>query len=44
MEACARALEFDKAARYRDEIRRLEGDNPHESVLKQPARPPRKKR
>jgi excinuclease ABC subunit B len=25
MEACARALEFDKAARYRDEIRRLEG-------------------
>ena len=27
MEACARALEFDKAARYRDEIRRLEGEN-----------------
>ncbi len=26
MEACARALEFDKAARYRDEIRRLEGE------------------
>lgn len=25
MEACARALEFDKAARYRDEIRKLEG-------------------
>ena len=24
MEACARALEFDKAARYRDEIRRIE--------------------
>ncbi|MFA5168812.1 MAG: excinuclease ABC subunit UvrB [Candidatus Omnitrophota bacterium] len=40
MEACARALEFDKAARYRDEIRRLEG----ESVLKKAARPPRKKR
>ena len=40
MEACARALEFDKAARYRDEIRRLEG----ESVLKKVARAPRKKR
>jgi excinuclease ABC subunit B len=26
MEASARALEFDKAARYRDEIRRLEGE------------------
>ncbi len=43
MEACARALEFDKAARYRDEIRRLEGENPKESVLKKNARPPRKK-
>jgi excinuclease ABC subunit B len=27
MEASARALEFDKAARYRDEICRLEGEN-----------------
>jgi len=26
MEASARALEFDKAARYRDEIRRIEGE------------------
>ncbi len=33
MEASARALEFDKAARYRDEIRRLEGDT-SSSVLK----------
>ncbi len=44
MEACARALEFDKAARYRDEIRRIEGENPKGSVLKKPARPSRKKR
>jgi excinuclease ABC subunit B len=34
MEACARALEFDKAARYRDEIRRLEGKGAS-SVLKE---------
>jgi len=45
MEACARALEFDKAARYRDEIRRLEGEKGlKESVLTKPARLPRKKR
>jgi excinuclease ABC subunit B len=44
MESCARALEFDKAARYRDEIRRLEGEAPKESVLKKAPRQPRKKR
>ena len=27
MEVCARALEFDKAARYRDEIRRIESES-----------------
>ncbi len=43
MEACARALEFDKAARYRDEIRRIEGEHPKESILKKAARPKRKK-
>ncbi len=43
MESCARALEFDKAARYRDEIRRLEGENPKESLLKKTALPRRKK-
>jgi len=43
MEACARALEFDKAARYRDEIRRIEGEHPKESVLKKTVRPKRKK-
>ena len=35
METCARSLEFDKAARYRDEIRRLEGSS-EASVLKVP--------
>jgi excinuclease ABC subunit B len=40
MESCARALEFDKAARYRDEIRRIEG----ETAPKRSARLPRKKR
>jgi len=40
MEACARALEFDKAARYRDEILRIEG----ESGPQKAARLPRKKR
>jgi excinuclease ABC subunit B len=35
MESSARALEFDKAARYRDEIRRIEGDNAS-SILKIP--------
>ena len=45
MESCARALEFDKAARYRDEIRRLEGDSVGKgSILKQTAKPFRKKR
>jgi len=45
MEACARALEFDKAARYRDEIRRIEGEKgSKESVLKKHARPLHKKR
>jgi excinuclease ABC subunit B len=45
MEACARALEFDKAARYRDEIRKIEGESgAKESVLKKAARTPRKKR
>ena len=45
MEASARALEFDKAARYRDEIRRLEGESgAKESVLKKVVRAPRKKR
>ena len=45
MEACARALEFDKAARYRDEIRRIEGESgAKESVLKKTVRAPRKKR
>ncbi|MDD5225695.1 MAG: excinuclease ABC subunit UvrB [Candidatus Omnitrophica bacterium] len=35
MEASARALEFDKAARYRDEIRRLEGESGgRKSILK----------
>ena len=37
METCARALEFDKAARYRDEIRRIEqvrGDKGQGSILK----------
>jgi excinuclease ABC subunit B len=41
MEACARALEFDKAARYRDEIRRIEGEG---AAPKKPVRLPRKKR
>lgn len=37
MEAAARALEFDKAARYRDEIRRLEAkEGLAESVLRRP--------
>jgi len=35
MEAAARALEFDKAARYRDEIRRIEErEKVGESILK----------
>ncbi len=45
MEGCARALEFDKAARYRDEIRRIEGESgAKDSILMKPARPSRKKR
>jgi len=42
MEACARALEFDKAARYRDEIRRIESEGG--TVPKKTSRPPSKKR
>ncbi|MFH0984456.1 MAG: excinuclease ABC subunit UvrB [Candidatus Omnitrophota bacterium] len=42
MEACARALEFDKAARYRDEIRRIEGAGT--TAPKKTSRPSRKKR
>jgi len=38
MEVCARALEFDKAARYRDEIRRLEGENGKGSVSVRPGK------
>ncbi len=40
MEACARALEFDKAARYRDEIRKLEGtsDAGPASAAKEPGK------
>ncbi len=39
MEAAARALEFDKAARYRDEIRRVEEkEGAGESVLSSPVR------
>ena len=35
MEAAARALEFDKAARYRDAIRKIEGEKGlKNSVLK----------
>ncbi len=37
MESCARALEFDKAARYRDEIRRLEAGMPKEKTALEPA-------
>ena len=33
METCARALEFDKAARYRDEIRRIEGESSGKSSI-----------
>jgi excinuclease ABC subunit B len=33
METCARALEFDKAARYRDEIRRIEGESGGKSSI-----------
>ncbi|MFH1208007.1 MAG: excinuclease ABC subunit UvrB [Candidatus Omnitrophota bacterium] len=45
MEACARALEFDKAARYRDEIRRIEGEGaPQKGTPKRSVRIPRKKR
>ena len=43
MEASARALEFDKAARYRDEIRKLEGEKGiQESVLKTTPKKPKK--
>jgi len=43
MEAAARALEFDKAARYRDEIRKLESDktekeNPRKGKRKAPGK------
>ncbi len=43
MEAAARALEFDKAARYRDEIRKLESDktekeNPRKGKRKTPGK------
>jgi len=40
MEACARAFEFDKAARYRDEIRKLEGtsDAGPASAAKEPGK------
>ncbi len=43
MEASARALEFDKAARYRDEIRRIEGDSTA-SILKGTSAPPKRKK
>jgi excinuclease ABC subunit B len=41
MEACARALEFDKAARYRDEIRRIEGET-KDSILTAPKKTQKK--
>ena len=45
MENCARALEFDKAARYRDEIRRIEGEGAFKKgASKKAVRLPRKKR
>jgi excinuclease ABC subunit B len=45
MEACARALEFDKAARYRDEIRRIEAEGgTKESILTGDVKPLRKSR
>ena len=45
MEACARALEFDKAARYRDEIRKLESEKGiKESVLPKVAKDGKKGR
>lgn len=44
MEACARALEFDKAARYRDEIRRLESEaDAKETILKPAGKKPKRK-
>jgi len=42
MEACARALEFDKAARYRDEIRRIEGET-KDSILTGSKKPKKKR-
>jgi len=45
MEAAACALEFDKAARYRDEIRRIESEKgSKESILKAGAKKPSKKK
>ncbi len=43
MEASARALEFDKAARYRDEIRKLEGEKgAKKSILETAPKKPKK--
>ena len=44
MEDSARALKFDKAARYRDEIRRLEGDTSSGVLKEAPASAKSKKR
>jgi excinuclease ABC subunit B len=45
MEAAARALEFDKAARYRDEIRRVESEQGlAESILKTGTKRARKRK
>ena len=45
MEAAAHALEFDKAARYRDEIRKIEsGSGAKESVLDKSKRSPKSKK